>query len=67
MSRKGEHTMDSSLCYEEFIKKIITLVWIEEFIYEYPLLFRVIIEESIKAMNYFQEVDVNLKMTIWGR
>lgn len=53
--------MDSSLCYEEFIKKIITLVWIEEFIYEYPLLFRVIIEESIKAMNYFQEVDVNLK------
>lgn len=58
---KGERTIKSTVCYEEFISVMLTKKWLEDFFCEYPLLFRVILDECGNVLRYYEEVDHNLK------
>lgn len=63
---KSENTgLDSSVCYQKFIDTIISKKGTERLIYQYPLLFRVIMNECNKTMEYYREVEKHFQKDLF--
>ncbi len=50
---------DSAKCYKEYCDLLKDKDIVEELFYKYPLMFRIIIEESYKAIEFYKAVEVN--------